>query len=286
MLLEIAIGDALGAGYEFNDPAIERHNADLLHGYVQHSKHAGITPGMYTDDTQMSIGTAEALVSGEPWEPKTLVRHWLAAFQRDRRDGYARGFQAFLETHDTVEAFLADIRPDSDRSGAAMRVGPVGLIADLDRVTEMATIQAEVTHRTPGGVSSAVAAALMTWYCFNTTEPKKDLPAFLVARVPGYDWDQRWTGRVGVTGVECVAAALAAVVECDSLSTVLTHCIRYGGDVDTAAAIAMAAASGSSEIKQDVPQHLIDGLENGSYGRDYLIALDEKLQAAIQSGHR
>ncbi|VTR91424.1 ADP-ribosylation/Crystallin J1 OS=Microcoleus vaginatus FGP-2 GN=MicvaDRAFT_1116 PE=4 SV=1: ADP_ribosyl_GH [Gemmata massiliana] len=286
MLLEIAVGDALGAGYEFNDPAIERHKADLLHGYVQHAKHVGITPGMYTDDTQMSIGTAAALISGEPWEPKTLVRHWLAAFHRDRRDGYARGFQAFLESHDTVEAFLADIRPDSDRSGAAMRVGPVGLIADPARVVEMATVQAEVTHRTPGGVASAVAAALVTWYCFHTTEPKKDLPAFLAARVPGYGWDQRWTGRVSVTGTECVAAALTAVVECDSLSAILTHCIRYGGDVDTAAAIAMAAASGSREIRQDLPQHLLDGLENGSYGRDYLVSLDEKLRAATLSSHR
>ena len=128
MLLEIAVGDALGAGYEFNDAAIEQHRADLLHGYVQHAKHTGIRPGMYTDDTQMSIGTAEAIISGDPWTPETLVRHWLAAFRRDTRDGYARGFQAFLESHDTVEGFLADIRPDSDRAGAAMRAGPIGLV--------------------------------------------------------------------------------------------------------------------------------------------------------------
>ena len=280
MLLEIAVGDALGAGYEFNDPAIELHRDDLLHGYVQHAKHVGITPGMYTDDTQMSIGTAEAIVSGEPWVPETIVRHWLAAFRRDPRDGYARGFQAFLESHHTVEAFLADIRPDSDRAGAAMRAGPIGLIREPARVVEMATVQAEVTHSTRGGVDSAVAAALMAWYCHSSTEPKKHLPTFLAARVPGHLWEQPWKGRVGVAGLECVAAALAAVVERDSLTGMLNHCIRYGGDVDTVAAIAMAAASGSQEITQDLPRHLIDGLENGKYGRDYLVDLDSKLRNA------
>ncbi|MBY0461409.1 MAG: ADP-ribosylglycohydrolase family protein [Gemmataceae bacterium] len=283
MLFELAVGDALGAGYEFCDPVIDAHANDLLHGYVQHAKHAGIRPGMYTDDTQMSLGTAEALISGAPWTPETLAGHWLAAFHRDPRDGYARGFQSFLESHHTAETFLADIRPDSDRSGAAMRVGPVGLLADPARVIEFATVQAEVTHRTAGGVGSAVAAALMTWYCHHTTEPKAALPAFLVARVPSFAWEQPWTGRVGVTGVECVAAALTALVAGDSLSAILTHCIRFRGDVDTVAAIAMAAASGSREVTPDLPRHLIDGLENGSYGRDYLIELDGKLRAAART---
>jgi hypothetical protein len=124
----------------------------------------------------------------------------------------------------------------------------------------------------------------MTWYCHNTTDTKKTLPAFLAQRVPGFAWEQRWTGRVGVTGVECVAAALHAVVENGSLSGILAHCIRYGGDVDTVAAIAMATASGSREIKSDLPRHLFDGLENGPYGRDYLISLDAKLRAAVARG--
>jgi len=278
MLLEIAIGDALGAGYEFNDSAIELHRDNLLHGYVQHAKHTGIKPGMYTDDTQMSIGTAEAIISGEPWVPATLVRHWLAAFHRDPRDGYARGFQAFLESHHTVEQFLADIRPDSDRAGAAMRAGPIGLIPQPDRVIEMATIQAEITHRTKGGVDSAIAAALMAWFCHNNTdEPKQKLPAFLMARVPGYAWDRPWTGRVGVTGLGCVAAALTAVVAHNSLTAILECCVRFGGDVDTVAAIAMAAASGCREVEQNLPGHLVEGLENGEYGRDYLVKLDERL---------
>ncbi|HEY3787360.1 MAG TPA: ADP-ribosylglycohydrolase family protein, partial [Urbifossiella sp.] len=98
MLLEIAIGDALGAGYEYNDAALEKNRSNLFSGFIQHAKHHGIKPGMYTDDTQMSIAIAEAIISGEPWQPRHIAAHFLSAFLRDPRDGYARGFQSFLET--------------------------------------------------------------------------------------------------------------------------------------------------------------------------------------------
>jgi ADP-ribosylglycohydrolase len=77
---------------------------------------------------------------------------------------------------------------------------------------------------------------------------------------------------------------LTAVVERDSLTGILDHCIRYGGDVDTVAAVAMAAASGSGEVAQDLPRHLIEGLENGAYGREYLVELDGKLRMSA-GGH-
>ncbi|MBA4192612.1 MAG: ADP-ribosylglycohydrolase, partial [Planctomycetaceae bacterium] len=122
------------------------------------------------------------------------------------------------------------------------------------------------------------------WLCHNNTdESKQKLPALLMARVPGYAWDQPWTGRVGVTGLECVAAALAAVVAHNSLSAILTCCVEYGGDVDTVAAIAMAAASGSREVEQNLPGHLVEGLENGGYGRDYLVKLDQRLHEVVTS---
>jgi hypothetical protein len=49
--------------------------------------------------------------------------------------------------------------------------------------------------------------------------------------------------------------------------------------VDTVAAIAMGAASCCQEIEQDVPENLVNGLENGPYGRDYIINLDKKLMS-------
>ncbi len=78
-----------------------------------------------------------------------------------------------------------------------------------------------------------------------------------------------------------VRAAITAVTHYDSRSALLRGCIAFSGDVDTVAAIALAAASCSDEITQDLPDHLLYQLENGSYGRDYIQLLDAQLLAGV-----
>ena len=56
MLLELAIGDAYGAGFEYADIGIIRQHNTLAR-YVQHPRH-NIRPGAYTDDTQMTLAIA------------------------------------------------------------------------------------------------------------------------------------------------------------------------------------------------------------------------------------
>jgi hypothetical protein len=55
------------------------------------------------------------------------------------------------------------------------------------------------------------------------------------------------------------------------------------GDVDTVAAIALAAGSCSVELTADLPGHLLTHLENGRYGRDYLARLDRQLLGLVTS---
>lgn len=94
MLLELAIGDAYGAGFEYaNSQFIASKNT--LSGYVQHPRH-NIKPGCYTDDTQMSIAIAEVLVSQQPWTEEILANNFVTVFKRDPREGYAKGFFDFL----------------------------------------------------------------------------------------------------------------------------------------------------------------------------------------------
>jgi len=76
-----------------------------------------------------------------------------------------------------------------------------------------------------------------------------------------------------------VRAAITAVITSDTMSDLLKACIQFSGDVDTVAAIALAAGSCSAEIAQDLPSHLFDTLENGKYGREYIQRLDRQLMA-------
>jgi ADP-ribosylglycohydrolase len=277
MLLEMAIGDAYGAGFEYASPDIVRRLNDASR-FVQHPRHRGTKPGMYTDDTQMSLAIAEALVSGERWTRSHIAARFVEVFHRDPRTGYAGGFYAFLQETQSSEEFLDRIRPHSDKSGAAMRATPLGVLPTIGEVIERCRLQAALTHDTHDGIHAALASALMSHYFLYDLGPRQRLGPFLAGQVPG-PWAAPWSGKVGSKGWMSVRAATTAVIRNHRLSDLLRDCISFTGDVDTVATIALAAASCCSEYEQDLSDSLIVGLENGPYGRDYLIDLDRKLLA-------
>jgi ADP-ribosyl-[dinitrogen reductase] hydrolase len=279
MLLELAIGDAYGAGFEYVPAAfVETHND--LHGYVQHPRH-GTCPGCYTDDTQMSLAVAEAIVAGDPWTPEALADRFVGAFHRDPREGYAQGFYGFLQSVSSGTEFLQGIRPFSDKSGAAMRAAPIGVFPTIAEVMAKCQVQAALTHNTRDGINAALAASLMTHFFLYDLGPKAHLGTFLEAHVPGR-WSQPWSGKVGSKGRMSVCAAITALMSTDSMCDLLQRCIAYRGDVDTVAAIALAAGACARELKQDLPSNLFADLESGAFGRDYIKALDAQLLARVR----
>jgi ADP-ribosylglycohydrolase len=283
MLVELAIGDAYGAGFEYAPEEMVQAKNDLS-GYVQHPRH-GTRPGCYTDDTQMSIAIAEALVSGQPWSRANLADRFVRVFKRDPREGYARGFYSFLQEVPDGEQFLARVHGDSDKSGAAMRAGPIGVLPDVKDVIKHCSLQAAITHNTEDGIRAAVTASLMTHYFIHRRGPKRQLVDFLEAHVPG-DWRKPWRGKVGSKGVTSVRAAITAVMATHRMSHHLQTCIGFTGDLDTVASIALAAPACSEEVVQDLPEHPVSGLENGRFGRDFLRDLDTQLLALAQQAAR
>lgn len=284
MLLEIAIFDSYGAGFEYANPSGHRQND--LRCYYSHPRFRQ-QPGQYTDDTEMSIGIAELLVEGTKWTPINIANKFVEVFKRNgQRTGYAHRFYEFLCSVNDGSEFLERIIPDSEKSGAAMRAGCLGVIPDINKLLQMCEVQAKLTHNTPSGIAASQAAALMSHYFIYELGEKADLPAFLEKELGtgrmGKDFTTKWEGKVGTKGLDAVHAALTAIVACDSMSQLLKTCIDFTGDVDTIAAIAAGPASCSTEIEQDTPENLILTLENGKYGKDFILELDQKLLELIK----
>lgn len=278
MLLELAIGDAYGAGFEYASSEIVRLYNNLS-GYIQHPRHK-IQPGCYTDDTQMSLAIAETIVSQQPWTPLVLADKFVEVFKRDPREGYASKFYNFLLAIQTGEEFLEKMVPTSDKSGAAMRAAPIGVFSTLEKVLEAVTLQAAITHNTPDGINAARAAALMSHYFIYDLGPKRKLGKFLEIYVSG-EWRTPWEGEVRSQGWMSVRAAITAVMRNNTLSEILQDCIAFTGDVDTVASIALAAASCSREVARDLPNCLVENLENRSYGKNYIMELDQRLMSLV-----
>jgi ADP-ribosyl-[dinitrogen reductase] hydrolase len=281
MLLESAVADSYGAGFEYAPSEIVRAYGDLL-TYRAHPKHVLLTPGRYTDDTQMGLAVAEAMLDpDEPWTAESFAERFVRVFKRDERTGYSKRMYSLLTSVNSGSELLEAITVHSNRSGAAMRGWMIGLYGSVAEVLNKSKIQAEVTHNTPLGIAAAQAAALMTLYFAHDVGTKKSLGRYVDNYLPNTfetsSWSEPFVGKVGSEGWQSVKAAITAVTRNNTLSEILRDCIRFTGDVDTVAAIAIGAASLSREVEHDLPQNLFDGLENGPYGRDYIADLDHKL---------
>jgi ADP-ribosyl-[dinitrogen reductase] hydrolase len=273
MLLEIAIGDAYGAGFEFSGrEKIRAYNT--LTAYVPHE--LGIAAGCYTDDTQMSVAISEVLLSQEAMSSDVFADAYVRCYRRDRRQGYAKGLQGLLQECEDGAALRKQIRPDSRRNGAAMRSVPLGLISDKALLATVAGEQARVTHNTHEGVLSAQVVALMAHFLLYEQAGLIDLPK-LILRDTDFALLADWNDEVECDAIQTLHAVNTALLRNRSMSDLLRDCVNFGGDVDSVAAIALGIASLTPEYIFDLPASLVDGLEGGVYGRDFLAHLDAAL---------
>lgn len=274
MLLELSVGDSYGFQFEYaSKEFVEKYND--LSGYVQHPTH-DIVPGNYSDDTQMSIAITRLILSNKDWTLVNIADFFVNTFKRDPIIGYSSKFQSFLEKVETGQELLENIIPDSDKSGAAMRAIPIGIYHSENEVVEKSVLQGQITHNTPDGLSAACASALLSHYFIYDKGNKKNAGEYITSFVDG-DWTQEWHGKVGSKGWMSVLAAITAIRNHDNMADILKKCVSYTGDVDTVATIALGAASSCKEIKQNLPNSLIDNLTNATYGKDYIVALDRLL---------
>jgi ADP-ribosylglycohydrolase len=275
MLLEIAIGDAYGSGFEFAPRAKILRANDGAH-YEAHEK--GIPAGRYTDDTQMSVALAELLLANEDPDADACADAFLATFQRDPRPGYADHIAAILERAASGAALRRSLAPGSRRNGAAMRSVPLALVRDIDRLERVAHVQAAVTHDSAEGRLSSLVVGLMGHALLHERAPVAALPRIVRSRT-GFALRADWCDEVACDAIETLHAVNTALQRHRGMAALLRDCAAFGGDVDTVGAIALGLASLTREYAADLPRSLHDGLEDGPFGRTWLRALDERLAA-------
>jgi ADP-ribosyl-[dinitrogen reductase] hydrolase len=275
MILEGAIGDAYGAGFEF----AEREKIVRLNSVSYYETHPIFLEikGRYTDDTQMSIALAELLISGKAWTETNIANAFVDTFKRDPRRGYAKRFHAFLSEISSGEELLEKIINKSTRNGASMRAYVLGVISNEAEIIEKCSIQAEITHGSEEAIESSVAIALASHYFIYSKGNKEQLISYL-NDIQKHNWSGKWESEVGMAGYETVEATLAVVVSDSNLKDKLKMSVDFGGDVDTVASLSLAISSLNSNVINDLPKLLTDELENGEFGKDYLITLDNQLK--------
>ena len=270
MLLEAAIGDAYGSGYEFQEVGFIHENNTSLK-YFPHIYWQDLSAGMYTDDTQMGIAVAEALINGASTELE-FANSFVNAFKRDPRQGYSRRFYDLLLQVDNGEQLIAAIEPKGTTCGAAMRSLPLGFLP-LDEILEIAKIQASVTHNTLHGIRGSQAIALASYFVRTGNDPRH-VREFVATHLRTNMFDRIWTGPVSTETIDVVCAVFNVVETCHDQVDALHKAIGFTGDVDSVAALACGLLAPKYPLSN---KYLIENLEQSTYARDYLVELESKL---------
>jgi ADP-ribosylglycohydrolase len=166
----LALGDALGMPTQSLNREQVRARFGAITALVDAHADQPIAPNMpagsVTDDTEQAILVGELLVQGQGTIEPAILAQRLIDWEASMR---AKGSQDLLgpSTKRAIDMILAGHTPEESgrygtTNGAAMRITPVGIAADVNdsvRFVQSVIQACQVTHNTTLGISSAAAVA-------------------------------------------------------------------------------------------------------------------------------
>lgn len=294
-----ALGDAIG------EMAFWRSDEARLRSKIARSDVL-----VYTDDTAMAIGLAEAVSTSEAitqagqLDPQHLGDTFRANYKREPWRGYASGPPTVFRLVERrgmsySEAARSLFRGQgSFGNGAAMRIAPVGLFFhDAPDLYEQARASASVTHAHPVGVDGA---AVQAWAIAQAVklDPREPFPlerfsqglvdfartaqirdkmvlvrALLAEDVPPAN-AARQLGRSVAVHESLPFAIYSFLRHSQSFELCLFCAILHGGDRDTLGAMA-CAVSGAYLGVEAIPQAWRGKLENRQHVEELALRLME-----------
>lgn len=314
-----AIGDALGAAVEFSSLSTIRrlYGPEGIRAYA--NAYGG--RGRWTDDTQMTLFTAEGLLDAATAgaDNRTdVVDHIHAAYRRwyGTQTGHGpggSGLTALASMHHrrapgaTCLSALAQAEPgrvdhpvnDSKGCGGVMRVAPLGVLDDSFAVANAA---AALTHGHPSGWLAAGALASMIGSLLRGAHPGEAVDSGLESVRSEPDSDEvvqavevaisltrtapvsaETVERLGAGWVaeEALAIAVYAFLVADDFDAAIFLGANHSGDSDSTASIA-GQLFGAHAGGAAIPDHWLRDLEMA----DEIASLAEALAGTYPSNRR
>jgi ADP-ribosylglycohydrolase len=274
VLLGLACGDALGAGYEFGPPLPESTAVTMTGGGP-----FGWAPGEWTDDTSMAVPIAQAIAAGRDLADERTLDDIVAVWVEWSLTAPDVGIQlravlgSALPTAAGVRAAAQAHHVQKGRSagnGSLMRTAPVVLayLDDPDMLAATARVISDLTHVEDDAGDACVLWSLAIRHAILSAE--LDVRSGLTA-LPA-DRRERWAGLLDEAEahppahfekngwvVQALQGAWSAIshapaADDSQLRLALEGAVRGGRDTDTVAAIAgglMGARWGATAVPEE-----------------------------------
>lgn len=215
------IGDIIGSVYEFSP-----HKSKDITFISENSR--------FTDDSILTVAVADTILHGYDFAP--ALKYWGRCYPRA---GYGKRFMKWCASDSSAAG-------DSTGNGSAMRVSPVGWAFDtLEETLDQAKKSAVPSHNSAEAVAGAQAVAAAVFMARNCSS-KKEIKNYIEKKF-GYDLSRtikeiRPEYKFEVSCSRSVPEAIIAFLESDSFEDAVCCAVSLGGDADTQACIAGAAA--------------------------------------------
>lgn len=199
----------------------------------------------FTDDTVCTVAVAEALL--DQVDPVVVLQAWGRRYWDN--GGWGQRFVMWLADDDPQPY-------GSYGNGAAMRVGPAGLLAtSLDDAIRLSDQVTRITHNHPEGMKGAAAIAVAIWMARNGA-PAEAIREEVTVRF-GYDLTgtvdaMRPDNRYNESCQRTVPQALVCALEGSSFEDAIRNAISLGGDSDTLAAMTGSVAEALFGLPDDI----------------------------------
>ena len=298
IIFGLAIGDALGFPTEFMSlPQIKVK-------YGQSGIKDLPDPALFTDDTQMSIAIAEALITSGENDIETIMKairnefiKWLHSPENNRAPG-----RTCLTGVANMERGLHWSESGVTRSkgcGSAMRATSIGYLYqhDPEKLKEVAHASGICTHGHPTGDAACIGAAYLVKLALDGISPDKMIPELLhftesiseefdrailkVQECIGWEDEEKALDYLGEgwIGEEAVALALYCFLKYpNNYKKAILRGANTNGDSDSIACIT-GSISGAYLGIETIPEEWIEKIEETEYLEVLAVRLASKKES-------
>jgi ADP-ribosyl-[dinitrogen reductase] hydrolase len=267
--LGFACGDALGATVEFMNPGqIQRHYG--LHQDIIGGGWLGLEAGQVTDDTQMSLALAQAIIDHQGWNIKAVADNfllWMNSNPPDIGNTTRRGISRY---RDSGELFGLP-RHDDAGNGACMRNLPVVLatLYQPEFFSHWSLQQSHITHNNHLSDAATLALGRMLRHLLVDGDVLtcRQLAEQLTAEYAEFSYAP-YPGKASAYVVHTLQTVLHYFFNTDSFESCLIATVNQGDDADTTGALAGMLAGARYGV-QAIPDR-------------WLLALDKQVVAQIR----
>lgn len=234
----MAIGDALGATVEFMT-ALEISGKYGTFREIRGGGWLRLKPGQVTDDTEMALCIARAIISSQGWSLKAIADNfstWLKSRPVDCGDTCRKGIRAYM-LNGTLEV---PFNHWDAGNGAAMRLLPVAIYSlhDEQLLNKYVIEQAHLTHNNPLSDAACICLGKLIQMAIcgaSKYQMRREVAAF-VTDFPDFSFEPYRKLATGYI-VDTIQTVFHWFFKGRNFEECLVGTVNQGADADTTGAI-------------------------------------------------